>query len=101
MAATRWLTIGGVTRSAMEWSRQPRAAAYATIMKRLRVLHWPEAEAVFERTGARPNTGVVLAPPPKKTSAPPAPHVANPLRPRWGFGRTYPIEYLAMLRRVA
>lgn len=101
MAATRWLTIAGETRSVMEWSRVPGAVPYGTILKRLRILNWPPVEAVFEKIGVRPNRGRYIAYPKKPAPRPPAPHVANPLRPRWGFSRSYSIERLAMLRRAA
>ncbi len=99
------LTIKGVTMSAIEWSRQPGAAKYATILARLHRHGYEPERAVFneaQRGGQIPNSAVVVYR--KKRAAvalPPAPRIANPFPPCLGGFRSYPIEALEILRRVA
>ncbi len=99
------LTIQGVTMSMAEWSRKPGAAKYATICRRLTVYGYEHERAVFgeaQRGGHRPKFAEVYYR--KKRAAvvlAPAPRIANPFPPRLGGFRSYPIEALEILRRVA
>lgn len=93
----RFLTINGVTRSLVGWSKQPGAANKTTISWRLKFFGWPPEKAVFEPS-LRPRKE------PESTKEPrqaPAPRVANPHPPTWGGFASYPIEALPLLRRVA
>lgn len=99
------LTIQGVTMSMAEWSRKPGAAKYATICRRLNVYGYEHERAVFgeaQRGGHRPRMLSVTYR--KKRAAvalAPAPHIPNPLPPRFGGFRSWPIEALEVLRRCA
>jgi hypothetical protein len=108
----RLLTIKGKTMSAKEWSRVAGSVHYSTIIARLD-LGWPHERAVFfpvdqrrsagSRKAARrfgPRGSVPYAPRPAVNLAP-APHRPNPHPPTWGGYSSYPIEAIALLRRVA
>ena len=109
MRAPVLLTIHGVTMSMAEWSRKPGAAKYATICRRLRVYGYDDARAVFgeAQVGGQMRGQTYPAGHYKPRSRPravvmaPAPHVPNPLPPRFGGFRSWPIEALELLRRVA
>lgn len=99
------LTIKGVTMSAAEWSRKPGAAKYATILARLKRHGYEPERAVFseaQRGGQIPHTASVVYR--KKRAAvvlAPSPHFPNPLPPRFGGFRSWPLEALPILRRCA
>lgn len=108
------LTIAGQTMSMKEWSRQPGAAPYHTIVNRL-IHGWPHEPAVF--TPSRPRGGkgsrvrlVGVNRPSRASHVPPKrpalilapnPRVPNPHPPTWGGFSSWPIEALEMLRRCA
>lgn len=93
-----------------EWSKQPGAAKYITIIQRLR--HgWEPERAVFARVDRsrirrvgvnRESRGLgylfVKRRPARLKSNPRRP---NPHPPTWGGFSSYPIEALPILRRVA
>lgn len=103
MMTPRLLTIKGVTMSMAAWARQPGAATYNTIADRVIRLHWEDERAVFTTAeqGIRERSSRSRFP--KRPhlvprSIPPAP---SALRPRVGSVKSYPIELLDILRRVA
>lgn len=113
------LTIGDRTMSITEWSKEPGAARYHTIINRLLVCGWADpALAVF--APPRRNQGgksfrrvrIVGVNRPsrslKQTRLVRAesilvanPRQANPHPPTWGGFSSWPIEALPMLRRCA
>lgn len=98
------LTIGGQTMSMKEWSRQPGAAPYLTICLRLK-RGWDTEEAIFAPFGSRSSLGssrasyVTYKRPPVRLR--PSPHMPNPFRPCVGGFKSWPLEALPLLRRVA
>jgi len=109
--APRLLTIKGRTMTAKAWSREPGAVRYCSILDRINK-GWKAERAVFAPVDARKSAGgmksarfgfrgSVLAParPPVKLA--PNPHRPNPHPPTWGGYSIYPIEAIALLRRVA
>lgn len=107
----RFLTIKGRTMTVKEWSNQPGAVRYWTILNRLNT-GWAASRAVFfpvdvkrsigGRKGARfGQRGFALAPARPPVNLRPNPHLPNPLRPCLGSVRSYPLEVLESLRRVA
>ena len=110
----RLLTIKGVTRSVIGWSRQPGAVNRTTIIWRMKFLGWTAERAIFTpvtRAVSMPrvrlvgvnrdtrSNGTHLKRPPVRLA--PNPRVANPHPPTWGGFASYPIEALPLLRRVA
>lgn len=91
----RLLTIAGESRPLIEWATVPGAVSKETIRKRL-WRGWLHADAVFLSLGATP-LSLVQKPARQK----PAPHLPNPLRPTVGRVRSYPLESIDLLRRLA
>lgn len=91
----RLLTIAGESRSVVEWSKIPGAAPEHTIRRRLS-RGWLDSEAVFLSLGESPSPIT-----PRSHPRRPAPQAPNPLRPTVGRVRSYPLESLDLLRRLA
>lgn len=103
MMTPRLLTIKGVTQSMAAWSREPGAAGYNTIADRVIRLNWDAERAVYTTAeqGIRERVSRSRWPKRPVFALPSAAHAPNPLRPRLGFVRSYPLEFLDILRRVA
>jgi hypothetical protein len=106
----RYLTIGGITRSISDWALQPGAAHHSTISWRLKFFGWPAERAVFEPSQRPRKTdtySVRLGGTAQNRRAkrvlpsPPMAREAAPFVPCVGSVRSYPIEALALLRRVS
>ena len=109
---TRLLTISGRSLSIADWSRQPGAASYRTIVYRL-ANGWQSKPAVFDPSARpyKPGPVRLRAGRPSRSNGArlkraavrlePNPHQANPFPPCVGGYRSWPIEALAILRRCA
>jgi hypothetical protein len=107
------LTIDGETRSIKEWYEISRVVHYNTILKRVRDLKWPAKEAVFapplsqpqlrtrRRIPLRQSRPLQLPPATTQSTGSGSSPLAGPFRPTWGRIRSYPIESLELLRRMA
>lgn len=91
----RLLTITGESRPLVEWATVPGAVPKETIRTRL-WRGWLHADAVFLPLGETPPSIV-----PQRERSKPAPHIPNPLRPTRGSVRSYPLDSLPLLRRLA
>lgn len=103
MMTPHLLTIEGVSMSMADWSRQPGAATYNTIADRVIRLNWDAKRAVFttREQGIRERVSRSRWAKRPSVALQPRPPIANPLRPRVGSVKSYPIELLDILRRVA
>lgn len=106
-AHPKLLTIRGLTMGMKEWSKQPGAAKYHTIVNRLLIMGWEPEQAVFvpvtrSRRRVRPvavTQGIYRHRPAVRLRS--NPHRPNPHPPCVGGFRSWPIEALDLLRRVA
>lgn len=99
MPMPKLLTIDGETRNVKDWSKVS-GVDYATILKRLRVMDWPPKAAVFAPIRSQPRVRRRI-PLRAALALSPSPHLATPLRPTCGSVRSYPIDALGILRRIA
>ncbi len=83
--------VNGVSMTVKEWSRLAGSRSRHAIMRRLR-LGVPPIEAVFKSPAHAPRLA---------RRQPPIPFAAYSLRPCVGTHRSYPIDMLSLLRRVA
>lgn len=109
---TRLLTISGRSLSIADWSRQPGAASYRTIVYRL-ANGWQSKPAVFDPSARpfKPGPVRLRAGRPSRSNGArlkraavllePNPHQANPFPPCVGGFRSWPLYALEILRRCA
>ena len=106
------LTISGRSLSIADWSRQPGAASYRTIVYRL-ANGWQSKPAVFDPSARpyKPGPVRLRAGRPSRSNGArlkraairlePSPHMPNPNPPCVGGYRAWPLYALAILRRCA
>ena len=105
MNAPRMLTIRGITMPMCDWARRPGAASYAAICKRVTKYGWSDEDAVFlaSQPGKSARADRMRGSRIKRETVvlTPAPYTPPPFRPTIGRFRSFPMEALEMLRRVA